>query len=135
MSFDKVGVADLRRIATEEFGLEFDTEKPTKAEVIAAFAENDISFDTAAQFDAKLRGEAEAIKEEVKKEEVAAKEAEEKVLLKMLRDNHSYQIRGIRFEKSHPFALVPASDAEFIVEHDETGFRYATPKEAQEFYG
>jgi hypothetical protein len=134
MSFEKVGVADLRRIATEEFGLEFDTEKPTKAEVIAAFAENDISFETAAQFDEKLRAEADTIKEEVKKEQADAKAAEEKVLLKMLRANKTYEIRGVIFKDDHPFALVPESDAEYIVEND-PGFRYATPREAQEFYG
>lgn len=56
------------------------------------------------------------------------------VLLKMNRDNPRYDVRGYKFTREHPFALVDSTNAEFIVENVE-GFVYATPKEAREFYG
>ena len=58
----------------------------------------------------------------------------EKVLLKMERENGSYEVRGYKFTKQHPYALVKSTDAEYIVENIE-GFYYASPKEAAEFYG
>ncbi len=56
------------------------------------------------------------------------------VLIKMDRENPTYQIRGYTFTGDHPFAIVDSENAEYIVSYVE-GFRYATPKEAQEFYG
>lgn len=64
---------------------------------------------------------------------VASVEVPEQVLLCMDRENPTYKVRGYTFTREHPFALVSAEDAEFIVEHEE-GFTYATPKQAREFY-
>lgn len=128
MSFEKLKKEELLEVA-EEFGTEVD-EGATKAQIIAALSEDGVQFEDVAKFNKA----AEAAAEEVKAEAVAAKEAEEKHLLKMIRENGTFEVRGITFKKAHPFALVPASDAEWIVENIE-GFRYATPREAQEFYG
>jgi hypothetical protein len=57
-----------------------------------------------------------------------------KTLVKMVRENPTFQIRGYKFSQSHPYALVTQEDAEYLVENIE-GFYYATPKEAAEFYG
>lgn len=57
----------------------------------------------------------------------------EQQLIFMDRENPTYRIRGYTFTRDHPFALVDHANAEYIVEHEE-GFRYATPKEAREFY-
>lgn len=73
--------------------------------------------------------------------EVAAKEEEqvsqlkpaEKILLKMTRENFSYEVRGYRFSKDHPFVAVNAEDADWLIENED-GFRPASPKEAREFY-
>jgi hypothetical protein len=54
--------------------------------------------------------------------------------LKMERENGTYEVYGARFTREHPFVLVDEATAELIVENTE-GIRYATPKEAQEYYG
>jgi hypothetical protein len=62
-----------------------------------------------------------------------AVEPDVQYLVKMERPNVSYQVRGYRFTKEHPFALVSGSDLEYVLRH-EPGFRQAYPSEAQEFY-
>jgi hypothetical protein len=57
----------------------------------------------------------------------------EKILLKMTRENFSYEVRGYRFTREHPFVAVNAEDADYLIENEE-GFRPASPKEAREFY-
>lgn len=59
---------------------------------------------------------------------------DEITVLKMERKNHSYEIRGYRFTRQNPFAVVRDADAEYIVENVR-GFRPATKKELAEFYG
>src|SRR6478735_4967842 len=44
------------------------------------------------------------------------------VLLRMTRENGTFEIRGYRFTKEHPFALVEAEDAQAIMDAEE-GFR------------
>lgn len=58
----------------------------------------------------------------------------DEVLVKMTRPNFSYQVRGYRFTRDHPFLLVSEEDADYLVEQD-GGFRTATPREAREYYG
>lgn len=55
-------------------------------------------------------------------------------LLKMVRDNPLFQTRGYTFTEEHPYALVSAEDAQYILEHED-GFRQAFPAELAEFYG
>lgn len=54
-------------------------------------------------------------------------------LIKMVRDNPLFEIRGHKFTTQHPYALVGAADADYILKED--GFRQATPAELREFYG
>lgn len=117
----------LKKIA-DEFGVEVRTN--AKAEtIIAALEEDGITWELASQHVGAV----------AEKNEVLVEEAEErkqtgpKELLKMERANFSYEIRGIKFTREHPYALVPEEDAEWIVENEE-GFRYASPKEAKEYY-
>jgi hypothetical protein len=133
MSFDTLKKEDLLKIA-DDYGVDV---KPsdTKAVIIAAFAEDGVTWDDVAKMDNTVA----EIDAEIK-EEQAEKAAEEKknqptVLVRMLRANGTYEIRGYTFKREHPFALVAEDDAEVIVENDPAGFRYATPKEAQAFYG
>jgi hypothetical protein len=56
------------------------------------------------------------------------------VLIKMTRPNFSYEIRGYKFTKQHPYVLVEEDDADYLIETD-GGFRLASPKELRDFYG
>lgn len=55
-------------------------------------------------------------------------------LIKMIRENPLYEVRGHKFTSTHPYALVSPDDYEYILNHED-GFRQATPSELQEFYG
>ena len=77
-------------------------------------------------------------KEETVEEVIVAKPLDtnttQKYLIKMVRDNPLYETRGYRFTKEHPYNLVSAEDAEYMLTKED-GFRQATPSELQEFYG
>ena len=128
MSFESLKKDELLELA-DKYGVDVKA-SDTKAVILAAFVEDGVTWedtvkqdDVVAEKDLELKAEAEE-----------ARIAEDTVLLKMTRANYVYEIRGYSFAKAHPFGLVAESDAEYIVENDE-GFRYATPKEAAEFYG
>lgn len=55
-------------------------------------------------------------------------------LIKMTRDNPLFVVKGYRFTKEHPYAIVAAKDADYILTKED-GFRQATPSELREFYG
>lgn len=133
MSFETLKKEDLLKIA-EDYGVET---KPTdtKAVIIGALNEYGVKWDDVAKVDKVIAEKDAELKEIAADKEAVVKENQPKQLLKMLRANGTYEIRGYVFKREHPFALVAEDDAEFIVENDPNGFRYATPKEAQEFYG
>ncbi len=56
------------------------------------------------------------------------------ILMKMERENPSYEIRGYKFTRDNPFSLVSSTDVDFILSHAD-GFKIASPREAKEFYG
>lgn len=56
-----------------------------------------------------------------------------KILMKMVRDNFYYEVKGYSFSKEHPFVLVDSDTADYLTEKEE-GFRAASPKEAADFY-
>lgn len=66
--------------------------------------------------------------------EPVEEEDEELIVVKMVRANFTYEIRGYRFTRQHPYALVKEEDADYLVEVD-GGFRMASPREIREFYG
>lgn len=139
MSFKTLKVEQLRFVA-EAFTVDVDL-KATKPVLLAAIEEDENTNWEDAELALKNEGlldeETEEAVEEVKVKEATKKEEAnpKDTLLKMYRANHSYEIYGYTFTKAHPFALVTAADAEAITEGDPDGFRYATPKEASEFYG
>ena len=55
------------------------------------------------------------------------------VLLKMTRANGTYEIRGYRFTRENPYLPVDEDSANYILENI-TGFKIASPRDAQEFY-
>jgi hypothetical protein len=138
MSFNTLKKAQLVAVANG-FGLDV-AENAKVDELKAAIAEADyIEWDEAV---ALLKTENLWDEEDEEKEETAKAEKQAEIdarpkdtLLKMYRANRSYEIRGYRFTQDNPYALVTAEDAEAITDADPDGFRYATPKEAIDFYG
>lgn len=55
------------------------------------------------------------------------------ILLRMVRENGSYDTFGYTFTREHPFVAVPEDVANSILEN-ETGFRMAMQKELEDFY-
>lgn len=153
MSFNKMSRDDLYNLAIENFAVDV-TEVATKVQIIAALAENGVTWDMAKTFDKN----AAAVEEEsvtpvgvitaastnpavaevteipiLVVEKPVAPVQPEIVLIKMERANPTYQIRGYKFTRENPFALVRTHDADYILGH-EHGFKMASPKEAQEYY-
>lgn len=117
----------------EEFGVEV---KPSmnKPAIIAEFDSDGVTVELIQG----LASEDDAVEEEpVEVEEIApvteTADDEDLVLVKMIRKNASYEVRGYRFTREHPFALVSEENADYLIEVDE-GFRMASPKEAREYY-
>lgn len=146
-SFADLDVATLRATAIEDFAVDIKA-TDNKATVLAALVESGVEWNEYA----KLKGlavepEPEPVIEPVA---VAAPEPEEEVeiitagplapsrtqkyLLKMDRENVRFDIRGHKFTQEHPYALVNADDADYILTK-EKGFRMAYPSELEEFYG
>jgi len=60
--------------------------------------------------------------------------AEERpILIRMVRKNPTYEVRGYRFTQDQPFVPVTEEDADWLMENEE-GFRQASPSEAREFF-
>jgi hypothetical protein len=131
MSFDKLKVSELKTIATE-FAVDTEGLK-NKQDIIAAMAEEGVTWGV---YQATIKEVAENT-EEIEilpkfnvKDEIPA----DSVLVRMTRANMRYDILGYTFTKDHPFVAMPEDKAQKIFDK-EGGFRLATPKEVQEFYG
>lgn len=194
MSFSQMKRDDLYELATENFAVDVD-ERATKPQIIAALAENGVTWEMAKTFDQNAAAIAEtdddiaeesapaagvitaasvnpeATKVSVDPVEIVETVVEEDfirvprdvdgyvrnnvfvpsepepavvpaqvtpvqpgvVLLKMERENPRYEVRGHKFTRDNPFALVKESDADYILQNVE-GFKVASPREAKEFY-
>lgn len=130
MSFTELKLPELKKIA-ESFGVDISDIK-TKNEVVSRLAEEGITWQMYDKFNT-------SEKEEIKVPVVEQKKRAEKlskqnsVLVKMERNNHSYQALGYTFTSQHPFVAMPEEHAQGIFD-TQVGFRLATPREAQEFY-
>lgn len=169
MSFTQMKRDDLYELATENFAVDVE-QTATKNQIIAALAENGVTWEMAKTFDENARALAEeqgeeepqpapgvitadAVKgaatltlsdtpvETVEYTEMAqpvvaapAPVEPEVVLVKMERENPRYDIRGYKFTRKDPFALVKEDDADYILSNVE-GFKVASPREAKEYYG
>lgn len=127
MSFTDLKISELKTIA-EDFGVDLGTAK-TKNEIVAVLAEDGITYDMYAKFSNVEKAEVEL---EPRKEQIILN-AKNSVLVKMDRDNHSYQVMGYTFTQQHPFVAMSESDAQRVFDTQD-GFRLATPREVQEFY-
>lgn len=128
MSFDKLSQKALIKVA-EDFGVDV---KPgtTKPAIIAELVEMGVTYDMWQKFN-NVEPEPEGDSTEAK---ALFTEKEARVLVKMERENGTYETRGYRFTRDHPFVPVKESDAELICRSAE-GFRIALPSEAAQYYG
>jgi hypothetical protein len=132
MSFTDLKITELRKVA-DSFAIDASGLK-TKPEIIAALQEEGITYQMYAKFDTAEKQDIEVPEIEKKKREskIMGKTANQ-VLVKMERNNHSYQVGVYQFTQEHPFLAMSESEAQKIFD-TEAGFRLATPREAQEYY-
>lgn len=132
MSFNDLKLAELKAVA-DSFGVDLPT-KVSKNEIVLLLEEEGISYQMYEQFS---NVEKEEIKPEVGQPARLDLKKEEAILVKMDRENFSYQIgtsQGtVTFTKEHPFVALPASIAQEVFDLHQ-GFRPATPREVQDFY-
>jgi hypothetical protein len=131
MSFDTLKVGELKAIA-EDFAVETEGLK-NKQEIIAALAEEGVTYEVYA----KTLKDVEDAKEEIEILPVfdpKAERTEDTVLVRMTRANFRYDILGHTFTQDHPFVAMHKDAAQEIFDIEE-GFRLATPKEVQDYYG
>jgi hypothetical protein len=131
MSFDTLKVGELKAIA-EDFAVETEGLK-NKQEIIAALSEEGVTYAVYA----KTLKDVEDAKEEIEILPVfdpKAERTEDTVLVRMTRANFRYDILGHTFTQDHPFVAMHKDAAQEIFDIEE-GFRLATPKEVQDYYG
>lgn len=137
MSFEDLKKDELLE-AVEIFGTDVRP-SATKADIIAALLEDGIDYDTYTKFKAKDDDEDDSDSDDESEDEKPAKAAKKEedeepvVLVRMTRGNGTFEVRGYRFTREHPYALVKESDADYLFD-EIGGFRVATPREAKEFY-
>ena len=131
MSFDTLKVGELKTIA-EGFAVETEGLK-NKQDIIAALSEEGVTYELYAT---SLKDIDDA-KEEIEILPVfdpKAERTEDTVLVRMTRANFRYDILGHTFTQEHPFVAMHKDAAQQIFDIEE-GFRLATPKEVQDYYG
>ena len=129
MSFKDLKLAELKSIA-EGFGVDVPL-KISKVGLTLLLQEEGVSYQDYERF-AGIEKEEPELEPGRKKPSLEIK-SENTILVKMDRNNFSYNVVGATFSKEHPFVALPESLASEIFELH-TGFRPATPREVQEFY-
>lgn len=119
--------------AADQFGVEVKRSM-SKADLVQRLAEDGVTLELIRGFDA-VEDEEEPVEDFIDEPAPVVEEDDdaELVLVRMIRANNTYQIRGYTFKADHPFALVKEKDADYLIERD-GGFRMASPKEAREYY-
>ena len=128
MSFKDLKLSELREIA-ESFGVDMP-DKITKNALILLMQEEGVSYQDYERFS---NIEKEEIETPVNSMPPLVLKNESTMLVKMDRENFSYQVGPVTFTKDHPYMALPEGFAQQIFDqHD--GFRPATPREVQEYY-
>lgn len=134
MSFSTMKIAELKQIA-EDFAVDLPNSK-SKAEIIAAFAEEGVTWEIYQKTLKNLEEdsiEADEAIEVLPKFDPKAATLEDTTLVRMTRANFRYDILGFTFTKEHPFVAMPTEKAEELFRIEE-GFRMATATEVKDFY-
>jgi hypothetical protein len=153
-AFKDLDEKELRRSAVEDFAINVDDVEGKDA-LLAAFVETGVSWADYVKQHPEYADEEEEKPAVVTSSDVTGRKAEvatakeagtvrtaepairnegDSYLIKMTRDNVLYETRGYRFTQEHPYALVSAKDAQYILSKED-GFRQAFPDELEEFYG
>lgn len=130
MSFDTLKVQELREIA-ESFAVELPT-KISKQQLILLLEEEGVTYETYQRFFDSEKVEPQP--DPSPRPQNLDASAPNVVLVKMDRNNMSYQIGNYIFSQEHPFVPMTENDAQAVFDLHQ-GFRLATPREVQEFYG
>jgi hypothetical protein len=130
MSFETLKLSEIKKVA-EDFGVDTESLK-SKKDIIAQLAEEGVSWSVYQKTIKDVNDATEEI-EVIPKFDPKKDIASDKVLVKMERYNHRYDILGFTFTKAHPFVAMSSEQAQEIFDKEE-GFRLANPKEAQDFY-
>jgi len=129
MSFDTLKVKELREVA-DSFAVELP-EKITKQELIMLLEEEGVTYDSYKMFSESEKVEVEpGLNPRPKAVDITSPDV---VLVKMNRNNASFQVGDYVFSREHPFIPMSSDHAQRIFDSLE-GFVLATPREAQEFY-
>jgi hypothetical protein len=132
MSFETLKISELKKIA-EDFAVDADGLK-TKADIVAALAEEGVTWAVYNSTIKKIEDESEEMSVEIlPKFDPKAAQPENTVLVRMTRENFRFDIMGVTFTKEHPFVAVTEDIAQEIFDKEE-GFRLASPREVQEYY-
>ncbi|UMO76244.1 hypothetical protein SEA_TOMAS_55 [Streptomyces phage Tomas] len=131
MSYNKMKVEELRELA-DAYAVDVN---PTdnKNVVITKLVESGVTYE---YHQDQVRKANEPGVEKIEKasfDEPAEADEESKVLIKMTRANGTFEVRGAKFTRDNPYALVPERNADFILDTYE-GFKIASPKEVKEYY-
>jgi hypothetical protein len=120
MSFSAMKLEELQK-AAHLFGIAI-TEEDTKKEIINKIQENGKTYAMYKKF-------------EEPSDETANSSIEfnSTILLKMSRQNPSFEAYGYKFTRSHPYQVMPQEDAQTIMDTYD-GFVIATPDEVKSFY-
>lgn len=129
MSFEAMKKADLLEVVDKVGGVDVDP-KATNKEIIGALLEAGITY--AVYKKLYLPAEEEPQEELAPASNMFSKNTS--VLVKMDRQNPTFEIRGYKFTKEHPYVVVSQEDAQDIID-SASGFRMATPKEVRSYYG
>lgn len=119
--------------AADYFGVDVKEEDKV-ADLRERFVDDGVTDEMFTEY-LELKETAEKAAKERSDEDIESSEEpeEDKILLKMERKNPSMSIKGHSFTQRHPYQLVPASDAEFIILNYK-GFRQALPAEVERYY-
>ena len=132
MSFETLKISELKKIA-EDFAVDAEGLK-TKADIVAALAEEGVTWSVYNSTIKKIEEESEDMSVEIlPKFDPKAAQPENTVLVRMTRENFRFDIMGVTFTKEHPFVAVTEDIAQEIFDKEE-GFRLASPREVQEYY-
>lgn len=137
MSFNDMTLIELKKIA-DDFGVDSPA-KITKQKLIDMLGEEGITHDIYLHFDKLSRDTEERQEREMEFAQPVVPQVNyftpisRTILVKMDRENPSYQVGRYIFTKEHPFVTMPEIDANWLFS-TETGFRVANPLEAQQFY-
>ena len=138
--------AENELLAVAEFYGVDVTDEMSNEDIIAELDESGVTSDMWEAVKAEAQAQKEAAEKAVKKKpgrprkEAKAPEvtfeklaAGDVVLVKMVRQNPTYETNGHRFTKEHPYVAMSPDEAQDIFDNEE-GFVLAGPREVQEYY-